>query len=305
MISNTQIINNVIRANTAQVSGIYLEASDRTTSPPSLVSGVTIENDTLVDDQPGSLYTSVPNGPGASGNQITDVSVINSILYEPSGNHPINVSPGPPVFSPPPDVVMNSLISGPDWAGSNGNLNGNPLFVDEPNGDYHLTAPSPAVNAGTTIGAPLDDFDGALRDAQPDMGAFEYGATPRPLLTVTAVQLGGSGTVTSSPAAINCGTACGARFDRNTTVTLTATPGTDSAFSGWSGGGCSGTGSCTVTMSSDQTVTATFIAVPSITGFKLTNTRFTVGPRATPINARASAAAKPRKRKVPQGSAFL
>ena len=137
---------------------------------------------------------------------------------------------------------MNSLISGPGWAGSNGNINGNPLFVDEPGGDYHLTAASPAINAGTTIGAPSDDLDGALRDAQPDIGAFEYGAIPRPLLTVTAVQLAGSGTVTSSPAAIDCGTACGARFDRNTTVTLTATPGSESAFAGWSGGGCSGTG---------------------------------------------------------------
>ena len=59
-----------------------------TTSPPSRVSGVTIENDTLVDDQPGYLYVAIPNGPGASGNQITDVTVRNSILYEPSGNRP-------------------------------------------------------------------------------------------------------------------------------------------------------------------------------------------------------------------------
>ncbi|MGO9972231.1 MAG: choice-of-anchor Q domain-containing protein [Solirubrobacteraceae bacterium] len=386
VISNTQIINNVIRANTTQVSGIYLEASDRTTSPPSLVSGVTIENDTLVDDQPGSLYTSVPNGPGASGNQITDVSVINSILYEPSGNNPINVTPGPPVFSPPPDLVMNSLISGPDWAGSNGNINGDPLFADEPGGDYHLTAGSPAINTGTTTGAPLDDFDGALRDSTPDIGAYEYGAAPRPLLTVTAEELAGSGTVTSAPAGIDCDTGCEARFDPNTTVTLTATPDSESAFagwsgggcigtgpctvlissdqtvtaifvptthtltvsragsgsgtvagtaincpgtcsaryptetlvtvtstpafgsafSGWSGGGCTGTGSCAVTLSSDQTVTATFtVTAPSITAFKLTNTRFTVGPRPTAINARASAAAKPRKPKVPHGSKFL
>ena len=81
---------------------------------------------------------------------------------------------------------MNSLISGPGWAGSNGNINGDPLFVDEPNGDYHLTAASPAINAGTTIGAPLDDLDGAWRDAQPDIGAFEFGAATRPLLTVTS-----------------------------------------------------------------------------------------------------------------------
>jgi Divergent InlB B-repeat domain len=42
---------------------------------------------------------------------------------------------------------------------------------------------------------------------------------------------------------------------------LTASPGSGSTFTGWSGGGCSGTGTCTVTMSSDQAVTATFSAV--------------------------------------------
>ena len=302
VISNTQIVNNVIGADVSRVAGIYLEGGNGTSFPLSRVSAVTIENDTLVDDQPGSLYVSVPNGPGASGNKVTDVTVRNSILYEPSGTPPIYVSSGP-VVSTPPDVVMNSLISGTGWAGSNGNITGDP--VDEPQGDYHLTAASPAINAGTTIGAPSDDLDGALRDAQPDIGAFEFGAVPRSLLTVTAEELAGSGTVTSSPAAINCGTACSARFGRNTTVTLTATPGSRSAFSGWSGGGCSGTGSCAVMMSSGQTVPATFIAVPSITAFKLTNTRFTVGPHVTAINARASAAAKPRKVKVPRGSAFV
>ena len=60
-----------------------------------------------------------------------------------------------------------------------------------------------------------------------------------------------------------------------------------------------------MTIGSDQTVTATFSPIPSITMFKLTNTRFTVGPRATAINARGSAAAKPRNPKVPRGSAFL
>ena len=33
---------------------------------------------------------------------------------------------------------------------------------------------SPAIDAGTTKGAPADDFDGTPRDAHPDMGAFEY-----------------------------------------------------------------------------------------------------------------------------------
>ncbi|MBI4844423.1 MAG: InlB B-repeat-containing protein, partial [Nitrospirae bacterium] len=69
----------------------------------------------------------------------------------------------------------------------------------------------------------------------------------------------GSGTVTSSPAGINCGAACSAIYNYNTIVTLSATPSTGSVFAGWSGtGGCVGTGTCTVTMTSAKSVTATF-----------------------------------------------
>jgi hypothetical protein len=77
------------------------------------------------------------------------------------------------------------------------------------------------------------------------------------LLTVTKVGAG-TGTVTTSPAGINCGTTCWAGYPNGTAVTLTAKPATGSTFSTWSGGGCSGTGNCTVTLASATTVTATF-----------------------------------------------
>jgi hypothetical protein len=67
----------------------------------------------------------------------------------------------------------------------------------------------------------------------------------------------GSGTVTSTPVGISCGSVCTALFGQGTTVTLTAAPGTGSVFTGWSGA-CSGTGACTVAMKSAKTVTATF-----------------------------------------------
>ena len=68
----------------------------------------------------------------------------------------------------------------------------------------------------------------------------------------------GTGTVASTPAGINCGGDCNERFPGGTTVTLTATPIAGSVLTGWSGGGCSGTGSCVV--SSAATATATFDA---------------------------------------------
>lgn len=73
-------------------------------------------------------------------------------------------------------------------------------------------------------------------------------------LTVT---VSGSGTVTSSPSGINCGSSCSGAFDSTTSVTMTAVPGSGYTFSGWSGA-CSGTGGCTVSMSTTRNVSATF-----------------------------------------------
>jgi uncharacterized repeat protein (TIGR01451 family) len=77
--------------------------------------------------------------------------------------------------------------------------------------------------------------------------------------TLTVSKAGtGSGTVSSSPAGIDCGGACSTAYASGATVTLTATPAAGSTFGGWSGGGCSGTGTCIVSLGADTTVTATF-----------------------------------------------
>ena len=68
----------------------------------------------------------------------------------------------------------------------------------------------------------------------------------------------GTGTVNSAPAGISCGADCTEPYTFGTGVTLTASPGLGSTFTGWSGGGCSGTGTCNVTINSAQSVTATF-----------------------------------------------
>lgn len=75
----------------------------------------------------------------------------------------------------------------------------------------------------------------------------------------------GTGSVSSSPAGIDCGLDCSQSYNEGTSVTLTATPGGGSVFSGWSGGGCSGTGSCVVTMDGAKSVTADFTAGRTLT----------------------------------------
>lgn len=49
-------------------------------------------------------------------------------------------------------------------------------FQDDGSGDYHLKAGSPAIDAGTNVGAPSTDFDGKPRPKGKgyDIGPFEY-----------------------------------------------------------------------------------------------------------------------------------
>ena len=74
----------------------------------------------------------------------------------------------------------------------------------------------------------------------------------------------GGGTVTSTPAGINCGTTCSAQFNEGTAVTLTPTPDAESRFVGWSGLSCNGNGACIVNMNAVKAVAATFSNVSSI-----------------------------------------
>src|SRR3990172_7231143 len=72
---------------------------------------------------------------------------------------------------------------------------------------------------------------------------------------------------------VRAGTGCSEPYPNGTAVTLTATPAAGSTFGGWSGGGCTGTGSCTVTMTAARTVTATF----NLQNFTLTVTKAGTG----------------------------
>ena len=94
-------------------------------------------------------------------------------------------------------------------------------------------------------------------------------------LTV-AVRGSAGGSVTSAPAGIGCGSSCSANYAAGTMVTLTATPGSQASFKGW-GGACRGPATtCTLAMSSAQSVTATFSMV---------FTDPTVSPRSTIVRA--------------------
>ena len=83
--------------------------------------------------------------------------------------------------------------------------------------------------------------------------------------TFTVVRAGGgSGTVSSVPAGINCGPTCAASFDFGTLLKLTGTPGAGSEAVKWSG--CdtvNGSNECEVTIDGAGEVQATFALAPT------------------------------------------
>jgi len=84
-----------------------------------------------------------------------------------------------------------------------------------------------------------------------------------PSAQLTVVELGnGEGVVTSAPGGIQCEPTCAADFPAGPPVTLTATPAGGSAFMGWSGGGCTTSPTCVLTLSGNATVGATFFTAP-------------------------------------------
>jgi hypothetical protein len=158
-------------------------------------------------------------------------------------------------------------------------------LVSSPTGVYCGAACSAEYLAGTLVtltpvpnsGVSFGDWSGACTGTVPSCNVsltshktvnarFGY------LLTVNRVG-GGGGTVTStvapggSPGAINCGSNCSAVFNPSSVVTLTATPNANGTFLGWSGSGCSGTGSCVVTMNQASSVTAAFSFPVNVTRY--------------------------------------
>ena len=83
----------------------------------------------------------------------------------------------------------------------------------------------------------------------------DFGVTQQ-RLQVASTGLG-TGTITSTPAGIQCGNRCSNNFRALTRVALVPTPAAGSVFVGWSGD-CEGTTPCGVTLTADRNVSARF-----------------------------------------------
>ncbi len=119
-----------------------------------------------------------------------------------------------------------------------------------------------------TTASPLASLSGEVSDCgQVNVAAATDPTVPDEGLVCVKLSGTGAGSVTSSPAGLNCGATCATSAPTGTMLTLSATPSAGSAFAGWSGA-CSGSGSCQVTASGVDDVTATFSASGSPSGWQ-------------------------------------
>ena len=123
-----------------------------------------------------------------------------------------------------------------------------------PAGKVVTLTPLPAANS---------KFTGWSGDADCSDGSvtMNAGKTCTAKFALNAVKISvaknGKGKVVSASSGIDCGSACSQSVTAGTPVTLRAAADAGFVFMGWSDG-CSGSGDCTVTVSSNTTVTANF-----------------------------------------------
>jgi len=124
-----------------------------------------------------------PGGAIACNTPSPETTVTNSVFW---GDHPAEIACDANTIS----VTYSDIQGGPNWPSNTdmtreragrwpgtGNINADPRFLDQANGDFHLTNDSPCVDAGDNSDPDLQttDIESNLRIVGPavDMGAFE------------------------------------------------------------------------------------------------------------------------------------
>lgn len=203
---------------------------------------------------PGSVFSGW-SGTGCSGVVPTCTVVINSNLSVMA------------TFTANGPIPMSSLTVHRSGSGS-GTVTSAPTGIDCGNTctASFATGNSVTLTPMPTSGSLFVGWSGACTGAAPCTVAMtsdqivsaQFDLVPD-LVTLSVSKSGrGDGKVFSLPGGIDCGGACQATFPRNTVVTLTAAPNDISVFNQWSGPGCSGDGSCTITMDGDKHINAKF-----------------------------------------------
>ncbi|NCS47860.1 MAG: cadherin [Microcystis aeruginosa BK11-02] len=178
--NNLQVINATFSRNNAASAGGAIYQYNGSGAG---AIATTITNSTFSGNAAGS-GSALYNQSFASGVYSISSNLRNSIIWGNGGTAIVNITG----FAT--TTVTNSIVQG-GYTGT-GNLNVDPLFVDDINHDLRLQSGSPAINAGSNASLPADtrdlDGDGNITEAIPfdivrnprvngtnvDMGAFEF-----------------------------------------------------------------------------------------------------------------------------------
>jgi len=244
LLENIAIYNNI--GYNADVHGINISINGEPVAHP--MKGITVINNTFYNNGLGGWG----GGIAVENPNVQNVVIRNNILSQ-NNTFQIAVDPGVSMGNL---TVDHNLIYGyrnyEDEIKGNNAVEGNPLFVNAANADFHLTGNSPAIDAGSSAGAPAKDFDGNSRPrgAGYDIGAFEYGASPgaQPQIALSRTQIdvtAAVGSITAKTESFSISNSGSGTLDWTVTVN-----GADNAD--WlSVYPSSGTGSGTVTVTID------------------------------------------------------
>ncbi len=184
-LQNSVIRNNLLSDNHA--SGISLYRINGGAGS----SGNLVVNNTVVQASNGRWALNIQDG--STGNTVRNNILYNAHSFRGSIDISADSLPG---FTSDYNVVMNRFTTNGgssvqnlgQWQAATGqdvhSLIATPsqLFVNPASGDYHLSSTSPAIDAGTSAGAPAFDFEGTARPAGSgiDIGADERGGSAVP-----------------------------------------------------------------------------------------------------------------------------
>jgi predicted outer membrane repeat protein len=162
------IVNCTFSNNTAAVNGGAISFEN---SAP-IITNCTFSNNSASGNG-GAIACSSPK---------PETAVANSILW---GDSPNEIACDSATIS----VTYSDIQGEPTWPGT-GNINADPKFVDEENGDFHLTNDSSCIDAGdnSALALPATDIDGDDRKID-DPAVDDTGNGDSPIVDMGAYEL--------------------------------------------------------------------------------------------------------------------
>jgi len=167
LVENVLIRNNITYRNTYM--GIVV--SDWDQGYPHPMKNIRIINNTCVDNGPQASWGA---GIAVLNGQAQGVVIRNNICAGNAYGQIVDESGGAGITASH-NLVWGTNSSGHELTGSSF-VGAVPGFVNPGGDDYHLSASSPAIDVGTQLDAPQDDFDGLSRPVNGlyDIGALEW-----------------------------------------------------------------------------------------------------------------------------------